>query len=139
MLFKKKNNQALNRPKLWILFTKSFGGRQFFLLGHWFPSFVLDFWWRPLWVSLHAYNGFLWFTSGATPADLLTASIAVEPFWLLYLCTYIQVLAGVESECRIYDPTENEDSHLCLNIFSPEQKRAKLISPNWHPLVTSCE
>ena len=48
---------------------------------------VLDFWWRLLWVSKPgwtphlcasspAHNGFLRFTSGVTPADLLAASMA---------------------------------------------------------------
>ena len=30
--------------------------------------------------SSSAYDGFLRFTSGATPADLLTTSMAAEPF-----------------------------------------------------------
>ena len=49
---------------------------------------VLDFWWRrpgvskPGWIPhLHAFlpacNGFFRFTSGATPADILTASMSV--------------------------------------------------------------
>ena len=48
---------------------------------------VLDFWWRLPWVSkpgwiprfhasLPVHNGFLRFTSGAIPADLLAASMA---------------------------------------------------------------
>ena len=41
-----------------------------------------------IWIS-PACNGFLRFTSGATPADLLTASIAAEPFWSKYLHTYM--------------------------------------------------
>ena len=44
--------------------------------------------------SLPAYKRFLRFTSGATPADLLAASVAAEPF---HTRTCVQALAGLES------------------------------------------
>ena len=49
---------------------------------------------RSGWTScLHALstvcNGFLRFTSGATPTNLLAASMATKPFWFSYLCTSI--------------------------------------------------
>ena len=62
---------------------------------------VLDLQWHLPWVSnpwlilLHASalspvcNRFLRFTSGATPADFLVASMAAEPFWYTYWCTSI--------------------------------------------------
>ena len=57
---------------------------------------VLNLWWRLLWVSkpewglIRTWRGihvacFLRFTSGATPADLLTASMAAEPISSTYL------------------------------------------------------
>ena len=56
-------------------------------LGHWYPCFGLL-------VSntcvLHCpYYGILRFTSGATPADILAASIVAEPFQSMYLQTNI--------------------------------------------------
>ena len=61
---------------------------------------LLDFWWwlpkvsKPCWISFvcassATCNGFLRFTSSAIPADLLTASIATEPFLSTYLYTYL--------------------------------------------------
>ena len=61
--------------------------------GHWYPCFglLLDFWWYLLWVSMPEWAAlftlgrgvpithFLRFAFGATPADLLAASIAAEP------------------------------------------------------------
>ena len=48
---------------------------------------------RHLHTSSPVSNGYLRFTSGASPAALLTASIAAEPFWPMYL--YIHVHASV--------------------------------------------
>ena len=46
--------------------------------------------------STHEFSGFLRFTSGATPADLLAAKL-----FLIHILTYIQALMGLESgiEC----------------------------------------
>ena len=71
-----------------ILF-KNFWRAWVFLWGHWC---LLDFWWHLPWVlkpgwiprlraSLPVCNGFLRFTSGATPAYLSAANMAAEPFW----------------------------------------------------------
>ena len=45
------------------------------------------------------------------------ANTAAEPFWLMYLYMYKQILVRLEREYRIYDPTQNEDSHLCLKYI----------------------
>ena len=76
-----------------ILFA-IFGGHESFCGTTGTP--VLDFWWCLLWVSkrgliphshasLPVCNGFLRLISGATPADLLMASMAAKPFWSTYL------------------------------------------------------
>ena len=63
-----------------------------FLWGRAIDTLVLDFWWGMSWVSRPGWIpgmwtsscwciGFLRFTSGATPADLLVASIAVDGWW----------------------------------------------------------
>ena len=48
--------------------------------------------WIPSLVSSPTCNGFFRFTSGATPADLLVASMAAKPF---DSHTYIQALVGI--------------------------------------------
>ena len=45
---------------------------------------------------MSAYNGFLRFTSGATHANLLAASMVVEPF-LIHILAYIESVVGFES------------------------------------------
>ena len=47
-------------------------------------------------ISSPLCNGFLRFTYGATPTDLLVASMAAEPFLSMYLYTCIQALVGLE-------------------------------------------
>ena len=77
-----------------VLFLKIFRGHKCFLCDYCGP--VLDFSWRLPWVSkpewipqLHAlspaHNAFLWFTSGATPADLLAVRMATESYRSTYL------------------------------------------------------
>ena len=44
---------------------------------------------KPGWIPSPACNGFLRFTSSATPADLLVASMVAKPFWSIYLHTSI--------------------------------------------------
>ena len=55
--------------------------------------------------SLHAHNGFLRFTSGATSADLLITGMIAESFRCTYLYTKIQALVGlgpvIETCCRL--------------------------------------
>ena len=71
-----------------------------FLWGHWYPCFGLlvmsTLGFKARVSGLHAlspvHNRFLRFTSVATPADLLVASMAVEPF---YPFTCIQAWSGV--------------------------------------------
>ena len=69
-------------------------------------TLVLDLWWRLLWDSkpgwipcfaylLPVHNGFLRFTSGGTPADLLAASMAAEPFLSTYLPNSVDVFYHV--------------------------------------------
>ena len=75
-------------------FFLNFGGHQSFLWGQWCP--VLDFCqgfqsqgrFRHLRALSPVLNGCLGFSSGATPADLLAASMATEP-------SLIHVLANV--------------------------------------------
>ena len=50
--------------------------------------------------SLPESNRFLKFTSGETPADLLTASMAAESFFDPHTCTCVQALVELESEIR---------------------------------------
>ena len=82
--------QVTSRDIFTSYFSLIFGRYRSFLWGHWYPSFTLlvtstlgcktrvD----PLLVyPLPVWNGVLRFTSGGTPADLLTASIAAESFW----------------------------------------------------------
>ena len=60
-----------------IIQTKPWAAVQLFLYGYSTEDHL------PLTVTLtssSAYNGFLRFTSGAKPADLLVASMAAEPF-----------------------------------------------------------
>ena len=77
----------------WEIFFLIFGGHQSFLWAHWYLSFelletsALGFKARvdPSFAcSPPMCNGFLRFTSSATSADLLMASIAVKPFWSTY-------------------------------------------------------
>ena len=83
-----------NYLKICNLFLKKNGGHKW--LGGAIDTPVLDFWWHLPWVSkpgciphLHAFspacNGFLRFTSGATPADPLTASMAASPVPYMHL------------------------------------------------------
>ena len=104
----------------------------------------LDFCWcRPLvsksgWIPcLHAsspvFNGFIRLTSGATPADLLTASIAAEPFWSTYLdCNlYLHILiARLFWGARFLFPGHTEPPAKCS--FTP----FNLISENMNPSVS---
>ena len=57
--------------------------------GHWYPYFGLHvisaLGFKVRVDPFLVWNGFLSFTSGLTPADLLMASMAVEPFWSTYL------------------------------------------------------
>ena len=90
-------------------FRLNFGGHMHFLSDHWYPCFwlmetsalgckarvdrlVACFAFSP------AFNWFLRFTSGATTADLLVASMATKPFQYMYLqIMYPQELVGVLS------------------------------------------
>ena len=62
-----------------------------------------------------AYNGFLRFTSGVTPADLLAASMAAEPF---HSPTCVQVFMGFKSRIKCAsascDKTDALPTKLCL-------------------------
>ena len=87
-----------------------FGGHESFFSGATDTS-VLDFWWCLPWVSkpgwiphLHAslpgHNGFLRFTSGVTPTDLLAASMAASHIlYLLYMFTNILTIYCVDHLC----------------------------------------
>ena len=106
----------------------------------------LDFCWCRPWVSksgwipcLHAsspvFNGFIRFTSGATPADLLTASIAAEPFWSTYLdCNlYLHILiARLFWGARFLFPGHTEPPAKCsfipFNLISEKIKSLGLRS-----------
>ena len=46
--------------------------------------------------SSPACNGFLIFTSGVTPTDLLTARMAAKSFWSTYLYMHFEALLGLE-------------------------------------------
>ena len=73
------------------LFYKICGRHQSFWWYHWYPRFGLGFKARVdpcLHVSLPACNEFLRFTFGATPADLLVASMADEPF-LIHVLAHV--------------------------------------------------
>ena len=61
---------------------------------------MLDFWWGLPWV-LPACSGFLWFTSGVTPADLLTVRMSAEPF-NPHTCTHTSI-GGTKTRDRVYD------------------------------------
>ena len=85
-----------------IFLKKKYGGYQSFLWGpryHCFctcgdicPGFQSQGGFPHLYASSPTHNGFLRFTSGATPADLLTASLVGEPFRSTYFGTSTVVL-----------------------------------------------
>ena len=89
--------QITQKTKSWVVktFFKIFWGTQFLLWGHWYPCFgllvtsALGFKARvdhPLlacFVDVH--NGFLRFTSGVTPANLLMASMAASHIPYMYV------------------------------------------------------
>ena len=56
------------------------------------PRMMPALWIPSLYALLPEHNGFLRFTSGATPADLLAASMAAEPFSYPYLRTILRAL-----------------------------------------------
>ena len=74
---------------------------------------VLDFWWLLPWVSnlgwiphlcasLPVHNRFLRFTSGATPADLLAASMAASCVPYMHICSRGRMLEfDRETSCTI--------------------------------------
>ena len=79
---------------------------------------VLDFWWHLLWISksegaalfmldrgIHVTRS-LRFTSGATPANLLVASMAAEPFF----STYLQAGFGGAQNWNL-------SCHCCLTVW----------------------
>ena len=81
------------------------GGHKSFLWSHWYPCFgpLVTFPWgsKPgstcLCAFSLAYSGFLRFTSGMTPADLLAASMGAKPFPSMYLqIMYPQALVGIK-------------------------------------------
>ena len=99
---------------------------------------LLDFWWHPAWVSKPGwipwlcasspeFNEFLSFTFGVTPADLLTTSMAAEPFyWSTYLhvCTRIggsraQLLVSGTVVQKSYRATEH--LYILLLHFRPKK------------------
>ena len=62
----------------------------------------LDSWWhlpwvtKPVWIShlhslSHACNGFIRFTSGVSPADILAVNVAAKSFPSRYLHTYASI------------------------------------------------
>ena len=84
--------RPLPLPPSPLFFLKIFGGHMSFLWGHWYPCFgllvmsALGF--KARVDSLACFLAcvlFLGFTSGATPADLLMASMAAEPLCPTYL------------------------------------------------------
>ena len=86
-----------------LFFFKHFGGHMSFLWGHWYPCFgllvtsALGF--KARVDSLACFLAcvlFRRFTSGATPANLLTASMAAEPLWPTYLQPSSTSIGGVE-------------------------------------------
>ena len=89
----------LKTKRLRLLLFFNLGGHQSFLCGHWYPCFELLVR-SPLDVKTREAALFALgrgvcdicstrFTSGATPADLLTASMAVKPYSSTYLQTSI--------------------------------------------------
>ena len=101
------------------LFKNKFRGHQPFCRATDTP--VLDFWCQLPWVSKPvsipfldtlslASNGFLRFTFGVTPTDLLMASIVVQPFGSKYLHICTQVLVELETgiECLTQCSLPNE-------------------------------
>ena len=83
-------------------FFKNFWRTSVFLWGPSFGLLVMSAllskpgWSSCLCASLSACNGFLRFTSGATPADHFMTSMAAEPFWSTYLHTCIQTLVRLK-------------------------------------------
>ena len=67
---------------LFLFFLKKIGGHESFLWGHWYPCFGLLVT-SPLGFKRQRHRCYithsLRFTSGATPANLLAASMAAEP------------------------------------------------------------
>ena len=96
------------------MFLKHFGLQKSFCGATDTP--VLDFLWclpwvpKPGWIPhLHALlpvcNWFLRFPSGVTPADLLSASMAAEPFWSTYLQIMCpQASTGVQTHDQLGMP-----------------------------------
>ena len=86
-------------------FSKIFVVHKSFLWGHWYPC--LDFWWRLPWVSkpgrfpcLHAsspvHNGFLRFTSGATPAFSTNRGVHCISMYTAWLARLLSHVLGFE-------------------------------------------
>ena len=115
------------------IFNKWFEGHQSFLWCHWYPltdTPTLNFWWclskvsKPGWIPflcafLPTYNGFLRFTSDATPADFLMGSIAAEPLWSIYLYKHwwdASVWHSARSEplcyLKLHNPMNNRRHHV---------------------------
>ena len=129
-MFDKLN--PLVRNYYYFIFLKIFGGHMSFLWGHWYPCFgllvtsALGF--KARVDSLACFLAcmlFLRFTSGATPADLLTASMAAEPLWPTYLqpsdistsigCVEVWAVARTYGLGRGSNPWPTVQQHSALN------------------------
>ena len=83
--------------------TNVLEGIKSFLWGHWYPCFGLPVtsiegfkvgWIFHFCAFSPARNGFLRFTSGAKPPNLLTASMVAKPFFLIDLLVHIFTSIG---------------------------------------------
>ena len=108
-------------------FKKKIGGHTFFLCRHSHPCFGLQ--WHILWVSKPEWATLvilgrgirvthsLRFTSGATPANLLVASIAAELFFSTYLQAGIGRAWNQDLSCHhcltVWDQADTLPTELC--------------------------
>ena len=75
----------LVRGTILIPFVSIFGGHQSFFGGHWYPYFELLMMVTLGCLDMPMCKGFLIFTFGVTPADLLMGSMETETFFIYIL------------------------------------------------------
>ena len=96
----------------------------FWISGEVFPGFQSQGGFPCLRASSPVHSRFLRFTSGATPADLLSTSIVAKPF---DPCTCVQAFVGLESSTASQYVTRQTFSRLSYTLF---QKLSKFYSFN---------
>ena len=79
--------------------------------------------------SSPVHNGFLRFTSGATPADCIEVSIAAKPFWSTYLWALVEVW-GLE-------PTTVHAARTALQTTRPLRLGWKVVSQCYFCMILS--